>query len=172
MFYELKLKDYISLTPDLFDSDLEDAINKKVIEKYSDFNEEQLGLVLSVVSIDNIGEGFKLPEDYSRHYTVEFSVLTFKPELNEVAFGSVSSITTFGAFVDIGPIEALVHQSQIMNDQISNENGIIIGQKSKNQLKEGEEVLGSIVAVSFKDIKNIRLGMTLRQPGLGGVNWK
>ena len=172
MFYKFKIKDYVDLSPDLFEGDLAESIKEQLIRNYSDKTTEDFGLVISVVSVDEIGAGFKLPEDSSRHYVVEFTVLTYKPELHEVVEGEVSSVTNFGVFVNLGVIDGLVHLSQTMVDQVSfSRTGMIQGSNTGQDLKAGDKVRASVVAVSFKDIRNVKVGLTMRQPGLGAFEW-
>ncbi len=172
MFYKIKVKDYVDLSPELFEGDLNDSIKEQLERNYIDKTTEDLGLVISVISVDGIGEGFKLPEDPSRHYVVEFTLLTYKPELHEVVEGEVSSVTNFGVFVNIGIIDGLVHLSQTMVDQVSfSKTGVILGNQTQQTLKAGDIVRASVVAVSFKDIRNVKIGLTMRQPGLGALNW-
>lgn len=172
MFYKYKLKDYVDLSPDLFEGDLNESIKEQLIRNYSDRTTEDFGLVISVVSVDSIGEGFKLPEDSSRHYIVEFTILTYKPTLHEVVEGEVSSVTNFGVFINLGVIDGLVHLSQTMADQVSfSKTGMIQGSQTGQSLKTGDSVRASVVAVSFKDIRNVKIGLTMRQPGLGAHDW-
>ena len=172
MFYKVKLKDYVDLSPELFDGDLNESIKEQLTRNYKDKTTEDLGLVISIVSVDSIGKGFKLPEDSARHYVVEFTLIVYKPELHEVIQGEVSSVTNFGVFVDMGIIDGLVHLSQTMVDQVSfSKTGIIQGSQTGQTLKAGDSVKASVVAVSFKDIRNVKVGLTMRQPGLGSDNW-
>lgn len=173
MFYKVKLKDYVNLSPDLFEGDLDGSIKEQLVRNYNTKTTEELGLVVSVVSVDKIGEGFKLPEDPARHYVVEFTLITYKPEIHEVLEGEVSSVTNFGVFVNMGIIDGLVHLSQTMTDQVSFSNtGMIQGSESGQTLKAGMNVRAAVVAVSFKDIRNVRVGLTMRQPGLGAIEWE
>lgn len=172
MFYKIRLKDYVDLSPELFDGNLNDSIKEQLVRDYQDKTTEDLGLVISIISVDNIGDGFKLPEDPSRHYVVEFTLLSYKPELHEVALGEVSSVTNFGVFVNLGIIDGLVHLSQTMADQVSfSKVGSIQGSQTGQVLKVGDVVRASVVAVSFKDIRNVKVGLTMRQPGLGSLEW-
>ena len=172
MFYKTTLRDYVGLSPDLFDADLNEAIKEQLTRNYAEKTTEDLGLVVSVLSVDSIGEGFKLPEESSRFYIVEFTLITYKPELHEVIQGEVTSVTNFGVFVNLGVIEGLVHLSQTMADQASFSNtGVIQGSKTGQILKAGSEVRAAVVAVSFKDIRNVKIGLTMRQPGLGALEW-
>jgi len=172
MFYKVKLKDYVDLSPDLFEGDLNGSIKEQLIRDYSDKTTEEFGLVVSVIGVDSVGQGFKLPEDSSRHYVVEFTVLAYKPDLHEVVEGEVSSVTNFGVFINMGIVDGLVHLSQTMVDQVSfSKTGVIQGSQTGQILKAGDVVRGSVVAVSFKDLRNVKIGLTMRQPGLGAVEW-
>jgi len=172
MFYKVQLEDYVALSPDLFEGDLKDSIREQLIRNYSDKTTEDFGLVVSVIGVDNVGDGFKLPEDASRYYVTKFTLLTYKPELHEVVEGEVSSVTNFGVFVNLGMIDGLVHLSQTMVDQVSFSNtGMIQGSQTGQSLKAGDQVRASVVAVSFRDIRNVKVGLTMRQPGLGNVEW-
>jgi DNA-directed RNA polymerase subunit E' len=172
MFYKTKIRDYVDLNPDLFEGDLKDAIKEQIIRNYSDKTTEEFGLVVSVISVDNVGQGFKLPEDSSRHFVVEFTLLTYKPELHEVIDGEVTSVTNFGVFVSMGIVDGLVHLSQTMIDQVSfSKVGSLQGSQTGQTLKVGDIVRASVVAVSFKDIRNVKIGLTMRQPGLGAHEW-
>ena len=65
MFYKVKLKDYVDLSPELFDGDLNESVKEQLTRNYQDKTTEDLGLVVTVSSVDRVGEGFKLPEDAS-----------------------------------------------------------------------------------------------------------
>lgn len=172
MFYKVKLKDYVDLSPDLFEGDLNESIRQQIERNYAEKTTEDFGLVISVVGVDSVGQGFKLPEDSSRHYVVEFTLLSYKPELHEVIEGKVSSITNFGVFVNMGVVDGLVHLSQTMIDQVSfSKVGSIQGTETGQTLKIDDTVKASIVAVSFRDVRNVKIGLTMRQPGLGSVEW-
>lgn len=172
MFYKTKVKDYVDLKPDLFEMDLNGAIKEQIIRNYSEKTTEEFGLVVSVISVDSIGQGFKLPEDSSRHYVVEFTLLTYKPQMHEVIEGEVTSVTNFGVFVNMGVLDGLIHLSQTMVDQVSfSKVGSIQGAQTGQTLKVGDIVRACVVAVSFKDIRNVKIGLTMRQPGLGAIEW-
>jgi len=172
MFNKIKLKDYVNLSPDLFEGDLNESIKEQLIRNYSDRTTEDLGLIISISSVDNVEEGFKLPENSSRHYVVEFTVITYKPQLHEVIEGEISSITNFGVFVNLGIIDGMIHLSQTMTDQVSfSKTGTIQGSQTGQSLKAGDQVRTAVVAVSFKDIRNVKVGLTMRQPGLGALEW-
>ncbi len=168
MFYEFQLKDYISISPDMFDKDLKEAIFQKLDSEFTERTDEDIGLVISIKSVDKIGTGSKLPESPDRYFPITFTVLTYKPELHDVFNGVVTSITNFGAFINLGVIEGLAHLTQTMNDFVSfSKSGVIQGRETGQTLKAGDLVRAKIVAVSFKDLSNVKVGLTMRQPGLG-----
>ncbi len=72
----------------------------------------------------------------------------------------------------MGILDGLVHLSQTMVDQVSFSNtGVLLGSQTGQTLKADQKVRASVVAVSFKDIRNVKIGLTMRQPGLGALEW-
>jgi len=84
-------------------------------------------------------------------------------------------IVEFGAFCHIGPIDALIHMSQIMNDyvQVDSENEIITGKEKKKTLRVGDSIRARIVSVSLNELsaRESKIGLTMRQPALGAHEW-
>lgn len=172
MFYKLKIKDHISVKPEFFEEDLKVSVLNQIREVYQNKTDEEIGLVISILNIEEIGQGFKLPENPNRHFPVIFDVICYKPELHDVVEGDVTSVTNFGAFVNLGAIEGLIHLTQTMADQTSfSKTGVIQGSKTGRTLKVGDKVRAKLIANSFKDLSNIKIGLTMRQPGLGQHDW-
>ena len=89
-----------------------------------------------------------------------------------IMLGKISDVTDFGAFIDIGSIDGMVHISQTMDDFVSyNKSNVLTGKESKKVLKSGDDCRARIIAVSFKNVKDPKIGLTMRQPGLGNLNW-
>ncbi|MFH7903137.1 MAG: S1 RNA-binding domain-containing protein, partial [Candidatus Aenigmatarchaeota archaeon] len=87
-------------------------------------------------------------------------------------YGIVSGIADFGVFLNIGPIDGLVHISQVMDDEVSiSGKEALVGKKTNKVLKIGDIVKARIITVSYKDITNIRVSLTMKQPGLGKIEW-
>jgi len=84
----------------------------------------------------------------------------------------VKEITEFGAFVRLGPIDGLVHVSQLTNDFINHDkkNNTLSGKESGRVLKAGDKVRGRIVTLSLKR-GSAKIGITMRQPYLGKLEW-
>lgn len=172
MFYKTELKDYIRVPPNLFSMPLEDAVIKRIKTKYSGFISKDLGIVIDVAGVKEIGEGVIIAGDGASYYNVMFELLTFKPEMQEVVLGRIKDIAEFGAFINIGPIDGMIHISQTMDDFVSfSKDKTLAGKETKRTLKVNDICRARIIAVSFKDILNPKLGLTMRQQGLGKLDW-
>jgi DNA-directed RNA polymerase subunit E' len=172
MYYKTKVKDYIRLPPSAFGDDIELSLTQEIKRKYSGFISQELGFVIDVTGVDNVGQGIILPGDGSAHYSVEFTLLVFKPEMQEIVLGKITNVADFGAFINIGPVEGMIHISQTMNDFVSfRKDGVLLGKNSKHSLKAGDICKAKIIAVSYKDLTNPKIGLTMRQEGLGKEEW-
>ena len=172
MFYKVQLKDHIRVPPNLFNLPLEEAVIKRIKTKYNGFISKDLGIVVDVSGMKDIGEGVIIPGDGASYYDASFELLTFKPEMQEVVLGKIKDIAEFGAFINIGPIDGMIHISQTMDDFVSfSKDKTLAGKETKRTLKVNDLCRARIIAVSFKDILNPKLGLTMRQQGLGRLEW-
>jgi len=172
MYQILKLKDRVRVPPELFTSDIKESIDAAIKKDYEGVLSKKQGFFISLISIENIGEGSILPGDGAVYYDVSFEILAYKPELQEIVEGEVTEITEFGCFVNMGPIAGLSHISQVMDDFVSySKTGSLQGKKSKKSIKVGDLVRARIVAVSLKTLQTSKIGLTMRQPGLGKIEW-
>jgi len=173
MYRILTLKTKIKVPPSRFGSSLKNAIKESIAEKYENRLDRNFGMGLCVVKINEIAEGKIYPNDPSVHYPVTFDLLVFKPELHEVLVGDVIDNTEFGAFVRLGPMDGLVHVSQLLNDYVSydEKNSIFTGKETKKTLKEGDPVRVRVISISMAPGKENKIGLTMRQPNLGALGW-
>ena len=172
MFYKTIIKDHIRVPPDLFGLDIEEAIVQRIKKQYDGHISKDFGIVVDVIDVKEIGEGIIIAGDGASFYECVFELITFKPELQEVVSGKIKDVADFGAFINMGPIEGMVHVSQTMDDFVSvTKEKVLSGKETKRTLKIGDKVLARIVAVSYKDISNPKFGLTMRQPGLGKEEW-
>jgi len=89
-----------------------------------------------------------------------------------VVYGKIKDIADFGAFINIGPIEGMIHVSQTMDDFVSfSKEKVLQGKDSKRSLKVGDKCKARVIAVSYKDLANPKMGLTMRQKGLGKLEW-
>lgn len=172
MFYKVELKDHIRVPPNLFSLPLEEAVIKRLKTKYKGFISKDMGIVIDVAEMKEIGEGVIIPGDGASYYDVSFELLTFKPEMQEIIIGRIKDIAEFGAFINIGPIDGMIHISQTMDDFVSfSKDKTLTGKETKRTLKVNDLCEARIIAVSFKDVLNPKLGLTMRQQGLGRLDW-
>ena len=71
--------------------------------------------------------------------------------MQEIVEGEVVEITDFGAFVRIGPTDALLHLSQITDDYLKSDvkQGVIIANQSAKTLKIGSRIRARVTAISL-----------------------
>ncbi len=174
MYALYKIKDTVRVPPKEFGQKLEKAVLKISQEEYEGVVDEELGIIVAVTNAENVGEGKVVPGDGAAYHEAELDLLVFKPELLEVVEGAVSEITEFGAFIKIGPMEALVHVSQIMDDYINYDakSTVFIGKESGKKLMVEDKIMARIVSCSLKNsVQNSKIGLTMRQIGLGKNDW-
>lgn len=172
MFYRTNLKDHIRVPPSLFGMTAEEAVTKMIKKKYDGYISKELGTVIDVSKVTEIREGIIIAGDGASYYDTTFELLSFKPEMQEVVLGKIRDIADFGAFIHLGPIEGMIHVSQTMDDFVSfSKEKVLSGKDSKKALKVGDRCRARIIAVSFKDVSNPKLGLTMRQEFLGKLEW-
>jgi len=175
MYYKVRIKDTVRIPPNRFSDDLDATVTQIVQKTFEGTMRKQHGLIVVADNIAPQGDGIVIHGDGAMYQKVAFDALTFKPELQEVIDGIVCEIVEFGAFCHIGPLDALVHMSQIMNDyvEVDTDNEIITGKEKKQILKNGDAVRARVVAVSLNELaaRESKIGLTMRQPALGSYEW-
>lgn len=175
MYSLTKINDTVRVTPERFGEDLNEVIKDIVQKTFEGTIRRNHGLVVAVDNIVSLGDGIVIHGDGSMYQKVEFEALTFNPMLQELVDGIVCEIVEFGAFCHIGPLDALLHMSQIMNDyvDVDVESGRIQGKETKRILKVGDTLRARIVAVSLNELsaRESKIGLTMRQPALGTHDW-
>jgi DNA-directed RNA polymerase subunit E' len=172
MFYRTQITNHIRVPPDLFGSDKEEAVLKRVKKDFEGHISQEIGIVIDVSKVVSIGEGVIIPGDGAAYYATTFEVITFKPELQETVLGKIKDIEDFGAFLNLGAVDGMIHISQTMDDFVSfAKEKVLTGKDTKRALKVGDKCLARIIAVSYKDVSNPKIGLTMRQAGLGKLEW-
>jgi len=172
MYYVITVQDRIRVPPTKLGLPVEQAVKEAAAEQYERKVQPTLGMIVSVVSIDEIGEGIILPGDPAVHYECKLKMLVYKPELHELVNGEVIDNTEFGSFIRIGPFDGLVHISQLMDDFVSYDSkaAMFVGKESKRKLKEGDLVRARIISISLSPTEK-KIGLTMRQSMLGSLTW-
>ena len=172
MFYEMELKTHVRIPPTSFKENIDKAVFTRLNEQFNGFVSRDFGIVIAVDEICTIGDGIIIPGDGAAYYETTFKALVFNPEIQEVVLGKVTDITDFGAFLEVGPVDGMIHVSQTMDDFVSfSKSNVLTGKESKKVLKVGDICRARIIAVSYKDIHTPKIGLTMRQTALGSLKW-
>ena len=171
MFYLTEVQDYVRVEPRLFGLPTIEAVGNQLKEIYQNYYDKEMGKVVAVVEVLEVGDGVIIPGDGAAYYNSKFRLVTWKPELQEIIPGIITEIANFGAFIDMGVLKGMIHIGQTMEDYVSvSKTNTLSGKSSKRILKQGDACLARIVAISHKgDFPKI--GLTMRQPGLGKIEW-
>ncbi len=171
MLYLTEVEDYIRVEPKLFGLPTSESVDKQLRETYANYYDKEIGKVVSVIEVLEVGEGVIIPGDGAAYYKARFKLIAWKPEMHELVYGIISEITNFGAFINMGAMNGMIHISQTMDDYVSfSKANSLLGKSSKRSLKSGELCLARIVAISHKG-GELKIGLTMRQPGLGKLDW-
>jgi DNA-directed RNA polymerase subunit E' len=175
MYYKMRLIDTVRVPPVRLGEEVKDVVVELLKEKLEGKIDKRIGAVVSVMDVTNIGEGRILTGDGAVYYDVTFDAVVFRPQMQEIADGKIVEIVEFGAFVSIGPLDALLHVSQVTDDYMTydEKNSKLISKDSGHSLTEGDALRGRIVAISLNeaDPKSSKIGLTMRQPALGKIEW-
>jgi DNA-directed RNA polymerase subunit E' len=150
MYKVFKIKDRIRVPPDLFSSELKQAITQSVKDTYINQLSSTYGLFIALVDVNEIGEGRITPGDGAIYYETTFDILSYKPELHE-----------------IGPSLALLLEARPLGRPCRS----LQGKESKRNLKARDRIRSRVVAVSIKSLQTAKIGLTMRQMGLGKLEW-
>jgi len=157
----------------LFDQPKEVSSRIILSEDYEGIITRDYGFIIAIVDVIDVGPGIIIPGNANTFHEVEFSILSFKPMISEVVEGEVVEIVDFGSFIRLGPLDGLVHVSQICDDYISYEQvgNRFIGKETGKILEVGDTVRAKIIAVSLGTGRSGKLGLTMRQHFLGKEDW-
>jgi len=170
----ITIKDVVRIPPKLFSKSLEKSVVKSLKEQYEGKLDKETGVVLTVLNARDIGDGKIIPGDGATFHEAVFDILVFQPQLHETVKAKVMEIAEFGAFLRFGPIDGLVHVSQVTDDFMGydEKTGTLAGKDSKKVLKVKDEVIARIIAISLKStVVDSKMNLTMRQPGMGKEEW-
>lgn len=171
MFNIIEISDYVRVEPALFGLPVKESVKKQLEKTYSNYIDEDIGAVIAILEVVRVGEGILIPGDAAAYYDSVFKIIVFKPILQELVYGQISQITNFGAFLNLGSFEAMIHISQTMEDFVSfSKSDSLVGKNTKRVLKKNDLCMARIVSISYKTSQP-KIGLTMRQPGLGKIEW-
>lgn len=173
MFKLIVLAGRIEIPPFLFGQPKEISARIILAEDYEGIITRDYGFIIAVVDVLDVGPGLIIPNNANTFHECEFTILTFKPSISEVIEGDIVEIVDFGAFIRLGPLDGLVHVSQICDDYIAYETvgNRFIGKETGKILEVNDLVRARIIAVSLGTGRSGKLGLTMRQKFLGKHEW-
>ena len=173
MFKLITISGRISIPPFLFGQPKEVSARIILAEDYEGIITRDYGFIIAVVDVLDVGLGLIIPGESNTYHECEFTILTFKPSISEVIEGDIVEIVDFGAFIRLGPLDGLVHVSQICDDYIAYETvgNRFIGKETGKILEVNDLVRARIIAVSLGTGRSGKLGLTMRQKFLGKQEW-
>jgi DNA-directed RNA polymerase subunit E' len=174
LFSLITLEDTVRIPPEKFDQALEVVTHEELSGKFEGIVSTELGFVVAVTNMEVAPVGRVIPGDGATYHTVSFTLLSYSPEVQEIIEGEVVEIEDFGAFIRVGPIDALLHVSQVIDDFVSYDErrGALMAKSTGRLLTQGDAVRGRITVVSLgRGGSSGKIGMTMRQPFLGKIEW-
>jgi DNA-directed RNA polymerase subunit E' len=175
MYYRMKLEDKVRVPPHRLGEELSRVILDVLQEQLEGSIDKEIGVFIAITKVLDIGEGELVPGDGAVYYDVTFEGVVLRLSLQEVIEGLVVETTSFGAFVSLGPIDAMLHVSQISDEYINydEKNARLICQESKRFIGVGEPVRSRVVTLSLneREPRDSKIGLTMRQSGLGTARW-
>jgi DNA-directed RNA polymerase subunit E' len=175
MYKMIQREDVIRIPPHYLGKDLDVVADYLTRRNFEGRMDNLNRLVIDATDVNRLGQGRIVHGDGAIFQRVNFQALVFQPMLHEVVEGTVVEILKFGAFVRFGPLDGLVHISQVMDDHIDVDLGNmrLVGKESKRDLKVGDKVRARIVSMSMNERspRESRIGLTMRQAGLRKLEW-
>lgn len=180
MFAYVRVKDYIRVPPAKFSKPLEDAVLEELKSKYEgaivsvEYNESpNLGIIVAVLKADVDPLGVIIPGDGASYHKIFFDALVFTPFEKEVVEGEVVSITRAGLYVSLGVLDGFVHINQVADERVvfDTARGSLLLEESRRYVDKGDIVRARVYVTGLMPGKGLRIHMTMRQPGLGKIDW-
>jgi len=174
--YKMERKtDTVRIPPDRLDEDIDVAAMEIAKEELEGVIEDGDKLVILATNVDRTGEGKVVHGDGGVYQDVEYDALYFELIEQELILGYLCEVLQFGGFIRFGPLDGLLHISQIMNDKVEVDQGNqrLIGKESDKSLGIDDKIRARIVTVSINDRnpRESKIGLTMRQNGLGKLEW-
>jgi len=175
MYKRVRMRDTVEVPPKDLDEVSPALVKRRLREKLEGSMTEEGGSVVSVTEVHDVGDGSVLPNRPGVYYQAEFDAVTFDPAMQEVVDGTVVEVVEFGAFIGIGPVDGLLHVSQISDEYLAYdaENEQLSSRDSDRTLGVDDAVRARVVTRSIdeRNPRESKIGLTAKQVGLGKHEW-
>jgi len=175
MYMRVQREDVVRIPPNRLGEDLDTLARELTRTTLEGRIGASRALTLVASNIERVGDGRIVHGDGAVYQKVKYDAVVFAPQLQEITDGTVVEVLKFGAFVRFGPLDGLLHISQVMDDRVDvdEEGQRLIGKDTKRDLRVGDRVRARIVAISLNERspRESKIGLTMRQPALGKHEW-
>ena len=175
MYMITEAQKIVRVPPSKLGEDISDVIGALSSETFEGRLEEDKSIAVLVGDVVPEGPGRIVHGDGAVYQTVKFKQLVFTLRDNEIVEGTVVEVLNFGAFIRFGPLDGLLHVSQVMDDHVDVDeaNQRLVGKESGRTLAVGDRVRvrGVSIDLNEKTPQDSKIGLTMRQPGLGKLEW-
>ncbi|MCJ2670186.1 MAG: DNA-directed RNA polymerase [Thermoplasmata archaeon] len=175
MYYKVRREEVVRIPPDRLGEDIDELAGELTRSTYEGKVASDKSYTLLATDIERLDEGRIVHGDGAVYQKVAFDAVVLRPMLQEVVDGTICEVMKFGAFIRFGPLDGLLHISQVMDDRVDVdvENQRLVGKDTKRDLRRGDRVRARIVAASINERspRESKIGLTMRQPGLGKFEW-
>lgn len=175
MYKMEKKQDTIRIPPNRLDEDIDEVAKDIARDELEGIIEDDNKLIILATNIEREEDGKVVHGDGGIYQDVKYDALLFELMEHELILGYLCEVLKFGAFVRFGPLDGLLHISQIMNDKVEVDQGNqrLVGKEQNNSLTIDEEIRARIVTVSINERspRESKIGLTMRQNGLGKIEW-
>ena len=167
----------ISIEPHLLNCNIPRIIQDKVWDNVKTVCSGEFGFVLRLNTIDNIGMGTIDTNTGMVIYPVDFTVTSFKPQIEDVVIACIKAVSKSGFFSQLGPLEIFVPHTHIPDNYtykfVDNEVQQGMFESEFTNISEGEFVRIKICAIQKMDIDQIFESLSIQDrhqgPYVGGV---
>lgn len=175
MYKKMRLADTVRIAPELLGEPVNEAVNHALRYKLEGLVDKTIGAVVAVLNVVEVGDGHILAGDGGVYYDTIFDAITFIPDMQEIIEANVVEVVEFGVFIGIGPLDGLVHVSQLTDEYIGydEKNARLVTKESGKAITVGDHVRARIIAVSLneREPRDSKIGLTMRQHALGKLEW-
>ena len=92
MYYKIELRDSVRVPPHMFGLDPVKSMKEILDKEYVGRIDPDLGIIVAAIDVKEIGESYLIPGDGGAFYDTVFTMLTYKPKLQEVVEGDFKEI--------------------------------------------------------------------------------
>ncbi len=175
MYNIIEVEEYIRLSPHVLRMEKEKAAKEIIMNTYRNKYLPDIGLILDVIDVKMESENMIIMNDPNIYVKTRFKLVSFTIESGEIVLGIVREVVEYGAFVLIGPFEALLNLSQISDEKFkfNKEKKRLENEDGSKTIEVGDKIYARVSTVSMKEgPAKAKISLTCRTaPYLGNLKW-